>query len=128
MRSLALAAALAALATPALPQEGEVTIVMSLELPEGGSQRAALQEMKPIRDRILEQPGLIEEQVLKGSVETSQDYVQVMRWESMADWEALFEDQVFLDLLSQADPRFRTGAAEVYTPVPPEALTLRAPA
>ena len=122
MRSLALAAALAALATPALPQGGEVTIVMSLDLPEGGSERAALQEMKPIRDRVLEQPGLIEEQVLRGGAAGSQDFVQVMRWESMHDWEALFEDQAFLDLLSAADPRFRTGAAEVYTPVPPKSL------
>ena len=122
MRPLALAAALAALATPALSQGGEVTIVMSLSLPEGGSARAALQEMKPIRDRLLAQPGLIEEQVLKGSGANSEDYVQVMRWESMEDWEALFEDRAFLDLLTQADPRFETGAAEVYTPVPAEAL------
>ena len=121
MRPLALAAALAALATPALSQGGEVTIVMNLELSEGASIREALTSIRPVLERIREQPGLIEETLLMGSVDVSQDYVHVMRWQSVEDWEALYEDSAFLEELSTMNPAFEASIAEVYMSVPPAA-------
>lgn len=123
MRTLALTATLAAtLATAApepAPAQGEegVTIVMMLHLAEGISHAAALNSTGPVIERIREQPGLIDETLLAGSTANAPDYVHVMRWERQEDWEALFEDQAFLDLLRTMEPGFEPSAAEVYMPV-----------
>ena len=118
MRTFALLAALAAPLSPALAQSGEgVTVVFSLDLMEGSSERAGLQSIQPILDFVRQQPGLIDEQLLQGQVGVAMDYVHVMRWERLEDFEAMFEDQAFLDTLTAIDPKFEPTAAEVYTPV-----------
>lgn len=126
LRACALAASLAVGAaliapSPALSQEGEVTIVMNLQLVEGTAMRRALTSVRPILEHIRAQPGLISETLLMGSVDVSQDYVHVTRWESVEDWEALHEDQAFLDLLSAMNPGFEPAIAQVYMGVPPAA-------
>ena len=121
MRTLAIAAALAA--SPAglalaqdLGPEG-VTVVFALDLSEDSSRGAAVSSIQPILDYVRDQPGLIDEQLLRGTVDTSQDYVHVMRWELLEDFEAMFNDQAFLDILMAIDPGFEQTAAEVYLPV-----------
>ena len=119
MRTLTIAAALAALAAGAAPAQDEdgVTVVFALDLAEGSSRGAAVNSIDPILEHVRAQPGLIDEQLLKGNTDNAQDYVHVMRWEEMADFEAMFEDQAFLDILTGIDPKFEPSMAEVYLPV-----------
>ena len=121
MRTLATVAALAALtAGPAPAQDlGEegVTVVFALNLAKDSSRGSAVDSIQPILDYVRERPGLIDEQLLRGTVGTSQDYVHVMRWEALEDFEAMFADQAFLDILTAVDPGFEPSAAEVYLPV-----------
>ena len=112
----ALVAGLAAGAAAAQDDEG-VTVVFALDVAEDSSQAAAVNSIQPILDYVRQQPGLIDEQLLRGATDTSQDYVSVMRWERLEDFEAMFADQAFLDTLSSVDPKFEQSAAEVYLPV-----------
>ena len=91
---------------------------MAVDLAEGEAQRAALNAMQPVIDYIRGRPGLIDEQLLRGTTGTSRDFVHVMRWERLEDWETMFADQAFLDILSDSVPMFEEpGTAEVYLPV-----------
>ena len=119
MRPLAFAAALT-LATPGAFAQDEdgITVAFALNLAEGSVTRGALASLEPIRAFVREQPGLIDEQLLRGEVGSSEDYIHVTRWERLEDWEAMFTDQAFLDLLTATDPEFEPTTAEVYTPVP----------
>ena len=122
MHLLALAAALAtplvlsAVAAPA--QEGGVMVAFALNLPEDGTGRGALASLEPIREFVRGRPGLIDEVLPEGEVGSSGDFLHVTRWERLEDWEAMFLDQAFLELLTATDPQFEATTAEVYTAMP----------
>lgn len=125
MRAIAIAAALAAAgagapapAHDAEGAEGAVTVVLVLDVAEGSAPRAAAAAVEPIRAYVRTRPGLLDEAMLRGTVETSEDFLHVTRWEALEDWEAMFADQAFLDILSGIDPQFDASAAEVYLPLP----------
>lgn len=122
MRAIAIAAALAAAGAgapaPAQDAEGAVTVVLVLDVAEGSAPRAAAAAVEPIRAYVRTRPGLLDEAMLRGTVETSEDFLHVTRWEALEDWEAMFADQAFLDILSGIDPQFDASAAEVYLPLP----------
>lgn len=125
MKTLALAAALAAplalaapTGAPAHDTEEGVAVVFALNVPEGGADGGeAVASLNPIREFVRAQPGLLDEQLLQGQVGVAQDYLHVTRWERLEDWEAMFEDQAFLDILTGIDPRFEPAQAEIYLPV-----------
>lgn len=108
-----------ALAPTAWAQEGSgVAVAIALDLPQGGSSRAGLASIEPIRTFVRGRPGLVEERLLQGQVDSANDFIHLTVWERLEDWEALFEDQAFLDLLSATDPQFEPSLAEVYTSIP----------
>lgn len=109
----ALAAALP-LAAPAQQMSG-ATIVIELQVEEGRVRNEALASMQPILNHIREQDGLLGDRLLQSSEDPSR-YVHVMEWVSFDQWEALFEDQAFLDLLTEMRPGFESDPAMIYTP------------
>lgn len=115
MRALLAATALA-LPLPAQAQQmSGATVVIMLEVEEGRVTNEALAALQPILNHIREQDGLVGDRLLQNGTDTSR-YVHVMEWVSQEAWESLYEDQEFLDLLTEMKPGFAPATGEVYTP------------
>jgi heme-degrading monooxygenase HmoA len=115
MRALLAATALALPLPAATQQMSGATVVIMLEVEEGRATREALASLQPILNHIRRQDGLLGDRLLQNGSDAS-SYVHVMEWISQDAWESLYEDQEFLDLLTEMSPGFESGTGEVYTP------------
>jgi len=126
-RSFAAAALIAALwllpASPAASQDaasspGGTIVVLPLTVTPGASTTAAEAGMKEIAAFIRRQPGLIEQSLLASSFPDNRpSHIDVTRWRSLKDWEALSASPEFLSLMKSEGALFEWRPAEVFIPM-----------
>ena len=126
-RSLAAAALVAALwllpasrasSQGAASPPGGTIVVMLLTVTPGTPTATAEAGMKEMAAFVKTQPGLIEQALLASSFPGNKpSHIDLMRWRSLSDWEALSESPEFLSLLKSKSALFDWRAAEVFTPV-----------
>jgi hypothetical protein len=126
-RSLAAAALVAALwllrASPASSQSlaappGGTIVVVPLTVTTGTPIATAEAGMKEMAAFISTQPGLVEQSLLASSFPGNRpSHIDVTRWRSLKDWEALSDSPEFLSLMKSKAALFEWRPAEVFVPI-----------
>ena len=99
------------------PPSGTI-VVMLFTVTPGTPTATAVAGMKDVIAFVRKQPGLIEEVLLASSFPGNKpSHIQLMRWRSLGDWEALHESPEFLSLLQSKGALFEWRPAEVFVPV-----------
>ena len=91
--------------------------MFALDLQDMSSERAALSQLQPVVDFVRLSDGYIEDVILRGEEGSTSDFLHVTRWETVSDWEAMFESAEFLGILDDMMPGFAPSAAQVWRPV-----------
>jgi hypothetical protein len=107
-----------ALPQPAASPSNGTVVVTLLTVTPGTPTATAVAAMKEVVAFVRKQPGLIDESLLASSFpDHSPSHIDLMRWRSLSDWEALFKSQEFLSLLESKGALFKVSPAEVFVPI-----------
>jgi len=95
-----------------------ITIVIPVNSVAGKGREEVKQAMAAMNEVIRKQPGLIDEQLLENKNPANKpNYVHVMRWRALKDWEAVFAKPEFQKAIAIHTSTITVDGAGLYTPV-----------
>jgi hypothetical protein len=109
-------AALAVAGEPSQPASSGVIIVMALSVDPSASPQLIRERANAVTSQLRQQPGALDDLVLKSALKSSRtEYLLVMRWRRLEDWEATLANAALWQSLSQTARPFTLERSAVFT-------------
>lgn len=87
-------------ASPALDDAGTIVTVMQIAAKDKASRPELLKRIKAMRDYQRARPGYIDNAIMENrNPDAKPDYVGIARWKSLKDWEVLWNDDKFQNIV-----------------------------
>lgn len=109
-------AALAVAGEASQPASTEVVIVMALSVDPSASPQLIRDRANAITSQLRKQPGALDDTVLKSALRGSRaEYLLVMRWHRLEDWEAMLANASLWQSLNQTARPLKLERTAVFT-------------